>query len=79
MQCEIAAFKAPLSTLDKDGQCWKHVREIQLMCTGKEDSTGNGGETIEGGGGIMMPIVVVLSIAVAGLAIYLKQNPHIEE
>ena len=32
MQGEITAFKKPLRTLDKQGQCWKHVREIQLMC-----------------------------------------------
>ena len=33
MQGEIVTFKKPLRTLDKQGQCWKHVREIQLMCT----------------------------------------------
>ena len=33
MQGEISAFKKPLRTLDKNGQCWKHVREIQMICT----------------------------------------------
>ena len=28
MQGEIVTFKKPLRTLDKQGQCWKHVREI---------------------------------------------------
>ena len=33
MQGEISTFKKPLRTLDKQGLCWKHVREIQLICT----------------------------------------------
>ena len=28
MQGEITTFKKPLRTLNKQGQCWKHVREI---------------------------------------------------
>ena len=39
MQAEISSFKKPLRTLDKEGQCWKHVREIQLMCS--EDNFGD--------------------------------------
>ena len=34
MQGEISAFKKPLRTLEKTGQSWKHVREIQMMCSG---------------------------------------------
>ena len=33
MQGEISIFKKPLRTLDKNGECWKHVRDIQMMCT----------------------------------------------
>ena len=28
MQGETSAFRKPLRTLDKQGQCWKHVRDI---------------------------------------------------
>ena len=33
MQGEISAFKKPLRTLNTQGECWKYVREIQLMCS----------------------------------------------
>lgn len=36
MQGEIAAFKKPLRTLNNKGQCWKYVREIQMICAGEK-------------------------------------------
>ena len=33
MQGEISTFKKPLRTLDKNGECWKHVRDMQMICT----------------------------------------------
>ena len=35
MQGKIDAFKKPLRTLDKQGDCWKHTKEIQTMCSGQ--------------------------------------------
>ena len=32
MQEKVDSFKKPLRTLDQKGQCYKHVKEIQLLC-----------------------------------------------
>ena len=33
MQDGFAYFNKPLSSLKKDGNCWKRVKEIQSLCT----------------------------------------------
>ena len=33
MQEGAATFNKPLSSLNKDGKCWKHVSDIQSLCT----------------------------------------------